>query len=130
MATASVSAASDSQFSVSGGDRVASRWAWTVLRVACLTFQAVLDLASALIPQDGGLPEAASLTGRLHLCALKREPCLPACLLSHPVFTWPLPRLLERCPWPGWCTLRHAKTKLHRSRERNGLRGQVGVQVC
>lgn len=78
MATASVSAASDSQFSVSGGDRVASRWAWTVLRVACLTFQAVLDLASALIPQNGGLPEAASLTGRLHLCALKREPCLPA----------------------------------------------------
>lgn len=72
MAAASVSAASESQFSVRGGICVGSRWVWTALWVASLFRR--LDLASALVPQDGGLPEVSCHSGRLQLCLLEQQP--------------------------------------------------------
>lgn len=114
MAAASVSAASDSQFSVRGGVCVGSRWSWTALWVASLFRR--LDLASALVPQDGGLPEDACHSGRLQLCLLEQQPASFPALRSQVLAAG----AVERCPEPGWCTLRPAKTKPRQSRERNG----------
>lgn len=93
MAAASVSAASDSQFSVRGGVRVASRGD-LYGSPGCLTFQAALALASALVPQDGGLPEAACHSRRLQLCFLEQQPTsFPSCVhLSTQAVLWSVVR--------------------------------------
>lgn len=112
MAAASVSAASDSQFSVRGGNRVGSRWACTALRVASL-FRGPAIWRQPSSRRMAGCPRPRATPGGCNCVFWSTSfSTLRSLVLSAGA--------LERCPEPGWCTLRPANTKLCRSRERNG----------
>lgn len=109
---ASVSAASDSQFSVRGGNRVGSRWACTALRVASL-FRGPAIWRQPSSRRMAGCPRPRATPGGCNCVFWSTSfSTLRSLVLSAGA--------LERCPEPGWCTLRPANTKLCRSRERNG----------
>lgn len=114
MAAASVSAASDSQFSVRGGDRVGSRWACTALRVASL-FRRPSIWRQSSSRRMAGRPRPRATPGGCS-CVFwgSSPPPFPPCvpLSSQPVLWSVVPSRAG--------ALRPASTKLRQSRERNG----------